>query len=65
MMIAFVPLFSQRVWPHVLTLEIGARLALGKRAVQILRVIGLAEKPQVQPFLCCRVSPRLHPASSV
>jgi hypothetical protein len=41
MMIAFAPLFSQRVWPQALTLVVGALLAPGKRTVsQILRVMG-------------------------
>lgn len=51
MMIAFAPLFSQRVWPQALTLVIGALLAPGKRTVsQILRVMGLAKEPQFQRY---------------
>lgn len=51
MMIAFAPLFSQRVWPQALTLVIGALLAPGKRTVsQILRVMGVAEEPQFQRY---------------
>ena len=51
MMIAFAPLFSQRVWPQALTLVMGALLAPGKRTVsQILRVMGLADEPQFQRY---------------
>ncbi len=51
MMIAFAPLFSQRVWPQALTLVIGALLAPGKRTVsQLLRVMGLADEPQFQRY---------------
>ncbi|MEA5453073.1 transposase [Leptolyngbya sp. CCNP1308] len=51
MMIAFAPLFSQRVWPHALTLVIGTLLAPGKRTVsQILWVMGLANEPQFQRY---------------
>ena len=47
MMIAFAPLFSQRVWPQALTLVMGALLVPGKRTVsQMLRVMGLADDPQ-------------------
>ncbi|MBW4485897.1 MAG: transposase [Tildeniella torsiva UHER 1998/13D] len=50
-MIAFAPLFSQRVWLHALTLVMGALLAPGKRTVsQILRVMGLAHEPQFQRY---------------
>jgi hypothetical protein len=51
MMIAFAPLFSQRVWPRALTLVMGALLAPGKRTVsQLLRVMGLADEPQFQRY---------------
>lgn len=51
MMIAFAPLFSQRVWPQALTLVMGALLAPGKRTVsQLLRVMGLADEPQFQRY---------------
>jgi hypothetical protein len=51
MMIAFAPLFSQRVWPQALTLVMGALLAPGKRTVsQMLRVMGLADDPQFQRY---------------
>ncbi len=51
MMIAFAPLFSQRVWPQALTLVMRALLAPGKRTVsQLLRVMGLADKPQFQRY---------------
>jgi DDE superfamily endonuclease len=51
MMIAFAPLFSQRVWPQALTLVMGALLAPGKRTVsQVLRVMGLADEPQFQRY---------------
>jgi len=51
MMIAFAPLFSQRVWPQALTLVMGALLAPGKRTVsQLLRVMGLADDPQFQRY---------------
>ena len=51
MMIAFAPLFSQRVWHQALTLVLGALLAPGKRTVsQVLRVMGLAEEPQFQRY---------------
>ncbi|WP_199312394.1 IS701 family transposase [Phormidium tenue] len=51
MMIAFAPLFSQRVWPQALTLVMGAVLAPGKRTVsQVLRVMGLADEPQFQRY---------------
>jgi hypothetical protein len=50
-MIAFAPLFSQRVWPQALTLVMGALLAPGKRTVsQLLRVMGLADEPQFQRY---------------
>lgn len=49
MMIAFAPLFSQRVWSQALTLVMGALLAPGKPTVsQVLRVMGLANEPQFQ-----------------
>ncbi len=51
MMVAFAPLFSQRVWPQVLMLVMGALLAPGKRTVsQLLRVMGLADEPQFQRY---------------
>jgi hypothetical protein len=51
MMIAFAPLFSQRVWPQALTLVMGALLVPGKRTVsQMLRVMGLADDPQFQRY---------------
>lgn len=46
MMSPFAPLLSLRVWPHALTLVMGALLSPGKRTVsQILRVMGLANEP--------------------
>lgn len=51
MMIAFAPLFSQRVWPHALTPVIGVLWAPGKRTMsQLLRVMGLADEPQCQRY---------------
>lgn len=51
MMLAFAPLFSQRVWPQALTMVMGALLAPGKRTVsQVLRVMGLADEPQFQRY---------------
>lgn len=51
LMVAFAPLFSQRVWPRALILLIGAVLAPGKRTVsQILRVMGLAQERQYQKY---------------
>jgi DDE superfamily endonuclease len=45
--LAFAPLFSQRVWQHAQALLIGAVLAPGKRTVtSCLRMIGLGHEPR-------------------
>jgi hypothetical protein len=47
----FVPLFSRRLWPHVLVLLAGAILAPGKRTVSAaLRVMGLGQTEQFQRY---------------
>src|SRR5215207_11037860 len=47
----FVPLFSKRVWPHVLVLLAGAILAPGKRTVSAaLRVMGLGQTEHFQRY---------------
>ena len=47
----FVPLFSKRVWPHVLVLLAGAILAPGKRTVcAALGVMGLGQTEQFQRY---------------
>lgn len=51
MMLAFAPLFSQRVWPQALTLVMGALESPGKGTVsQVLRVMGLADEPEFQRY---------------
>jgi hypothetical protein len=41
----FAPLFSKRVWPHVLVLLSGAILAPGRRTVcSALRAVGLGDE---------------------
>jgi DDE superfamily endonuclease len=43
--LAFAPLFSQRVWPQARTLLLGAILAPGKRTVtSCLRILGLSQE---------------------
>jgi hypothetical protein len=47
----FVPLFSRRLWPHVLVLLAGAILAPGKRTVSAaLRVMGLGQTEHFQRY---------------
>jgi hypothetical protein len=47
----FVPLFSERVWPHVQVLLAGTILAPGKRTVTAaLRVMGLENTKQFQRY---------------
>lgn len=48
---AFVPVFSRRVWQHVLVLPAGAILAPGKRTVTAaLRVMGLSDDRHFQNY---------------
>ncbi len=54
-MLAFAPLFSERVFTHVQVLVVGAILAPGKRTVSaVLRVMGKS---------CARKLPELSPLS--
>jgi len=49
--VKFAPLFSKRVWEHVLVLVVGAILAPGKRTVTaMLRVMGLSEERHFQNY---------------
>jgi hypothetical protein len=48
---AFVPVFSKRVWQHVLVLLTGAILAPGQRTVTaVLRVMGLSDERHFQNY---------------
>ena len=48
---AFVPVFSKRVWRHVLVLLTGAILAPGQRTVAaVLRVMGLSDDRRFQNY---------------
>jgi hypothetical protein len=48
---SFVPLFSQRVWPHVQVLLIGAILAPGKRTVSsALHAMGLSQEERFHRY---------------
>jgi hypothetical protein len=47
----FAPIFSERVWPYVHILVIGAILAPGKRTVTaILRIMGLSQEKHFQNY---------------
>ena len=49
--LAFRPLFAQRVWGSAQVLLIGAILAPGKRTVtSVLRVMGLSDEPHFQNY---------------
>ncbi len=51
LILAFQPLFSQRVWSSALVLLVGAILAPGKRTVtSILRVMSLSQERQFQRY---------------
>ena len=48
---AFAPVFSDRVWQHVLMLLTGAILARGERTVAaVLRVMGLSDERHFQNY---------------
>jgi hypothetical protein len=48
---SFEPLFSERVWPQVLVLVVGALLTPGQRTVAaVLRVLGLQHERQFQNY---------------
>jgi hypothetical protein len=50
LMTPFAPLFTTRVWPHVHVLLVGALRSPGQRTLTaVLRVMGLAQAPSVQP----------------
>jgi hypothetical protein len=49
LMITFAPLFTTRVWDHVLVLLVGAILSPGQRTITaVLRVMGLAHAQSFQ-----------------
>jgi hypothetical protein len=51
LMITFAPLFTTRVWHHVLVLLVGAILSPGKRTITaVLRVMGLAHAQSFQQY---------------
>lgn len=51
LIVAFAPLFSKPVWPHVQVLLVGAILAPGKRTVTAaLRVMGLSHERHFQTY---------------
>lgn len=51
LIMTFAPLFSRRVWPHVVVLMVGAILAPGKRTVTAaLQVMGLSQGTHFQNY---------------
>jgi len=51
LIIRFAPLFSKRIWEHVLVLIVGALLTPGKRTVTaVLRIMGLSQERQFQKY---------------
>lgn len=48
---AFAPVFSNRIWPQVLALVVGAILAPGKRTVtSVLQIMGLSDEEHFQNY---------------
>ena len=48
---AFAPVFSNRIWPQVLVLVVGAILAPGKRTVtSVLQIMGLSDEEHFQNY---------------
>ena len=51
LILAFAPIFSPCMWPHVLVLLVGAILAPGHRTVTaVVRIMGLSHDPHVQNY---------------
>lgn len=51
LIVRFAPLFSKRIWEHVLVLIVGALLTPGKRTVTaVLRIMGLSQERQFQKY---------------
>ena len=51
LILAFAPIFSPGIWPHVQVLLVGAILAPGQRTVTaVLRIMGLSHDPHFQNY---------------